>query len=424
MMDTTSSQKLYEQACNVIPGGVSSPVRAFKHVGGYPIFINSAKGAYIIDADDNKYIDYVQSFGASILGHANGEVEKAVIEAVKAGTSFAAPTVGEVELAEKIIGRVPGCEKIRFVSSGTEAVMTAVRLARAFTKRSKIIKFDGCYHGHSDALLAGAGSGLATLSLPDSEGVTVGAVSDTIVLAYNEVPQIDESIACVIVEPVAANMGLVPPAPGFLSELRAACSKSGALLIFDEVITGFRLIYGAASQVFDVRPDIWCFGKVVGGGLPLAAVGGSGEIMDRLAPVGNVYQAGTLSGNPVATAAGNKVLDVLTEASYQELETKTAYLAHGLEEVFADVGIKAKVARYKTLLSIFLGVDNVENYEGAKASAELNLYPEFFYEMLKSGIYLAPSPYETWFVSMSHTTSDLDMTVAAARKAAKAISNV
>ena len=283
-MNTAYSKELYDRACDVIPGGVSSPVRAFKNVKGHPLFIESAKGAYITDVDGNGYVDYVQSFGASILGHANEEVEKSVAKAVRAGTSFAAPTKGEIELAVKITERVPGCEMVRFVSSGTEAVMTAVRLARAFTKRSRIIKFDGCYHGHSDALLAGGGSGLATLGLPDSEGVTEGAVADTIVVEYNKVPELDESIACVIVEPVAANMGLVPPLPDFLPKLRQACDQVGALLIFDEVITGFRLGYGGASNLFNIEPDLWCFGKVVGGGFPLAAIGGHKVIMSSLAP--------------------------------------------------------------------------------------------------------------------------------------------
>ncbi len=420
-MNTAYSKELYDRACDVIPGGVSSPVRAFKNVKGHPLFIESAKGAYITDVDGNGYVDYVQSFGASILGHANEEVEKSVAKAVRAGTSFAAPTKGEIELAVKITERVPGCEMVRFVSSGTEAVMTAVRLARAFTKRSRIIKFDGCYHGHSDALLAGGGSGLATLGLPDSEGVTEGAVADTIVVEYNKVPELDESIACVIVEPVAANMGLVPPLPGFLPKLRQACDQVGALLIFDEVITGFRLGYGGASNLFNIEPDLWCFGKVVGGGFPLAAIGGHKVIMSSLAPLGGVYQAGTLSGNPVATAAGNQVLDLLDESSYEQLEEKASYLVDGMQKIFEASGIKAVVNHFGTLFSVFLATDSVANYADAKISGDSHLYPIFFHEMLNNGIYLAPSPYETWFVSLSHGMAELDATLAAAKKAALAV---
>ena len=420
-MNIAYSNELYNRACDLIPGGVSSPVRAFKNVGGHPLFIKSAKGAYITDVDENSYVDYVQSFGASILGHANEEVEKSVLEAVRAGTSFAAPTKGEIELAMKITERVSGCEMVRFVSSGTEAVMTAVRLARAFTKRSRIIKFEGCYHGHSDALLAGGGSGLATLGLPDSEGVTEGAVADTIVVEYNKVPKLDESIACVIVEPVAANMGLVPPLPDFLPQLRQACNQVGALLVFDEVITGFRLGYGGASNLFDIEPDLWCFGKVVGGGFPLAAIGGHKEIMTCLAPLGGVYQAGTLSGNPVATAAGNKVLDLLDQSSYIELEEKVNYLVDGLRKILEAADIKAVVNQFGTLFSIFLATDSVVNYKDAKSSGDSQLYSVFFREMLKNGIYLAPSPYETWFVSLSHGVTELDRTLEAAQTAALAI---
>jgi glutamate-1-semialdehyde 2,1-aminomutase len=410
-MDNTNSLDFYERALQVIPGGVSSPVRAFRHVGGSPVFMESANGAYLHDVDGNRYIDYVQSFGASILGHADKRVINAIAEAAAKGTSFAAPTLAEVELSEKIIERVPGCEKIRFTSSGTEAVMTAVRLARACTKRSKIIKFDGCYHGHSDALLAGAGSGAATL--PDSAGVTKGAVSDTVVLPYNKIPDIDDTVACVIVEPAAANMGLVPPCPGFLAGLRAACDAAGAILIFDEVITGFRVSYGGASSLTSIQPDLWCFGKVVGGGLPLAAVGGKKEIMDRLAPLGDVYQAGTLSGNPLATAAGKAVLDALTPESYIELEQKTEYLALNLKEVFVGSGITVTVSSYKTLMSLFFGVEFVNDYEDTRLSAESKMYPKFFHAMLSRGVYLAPSPYETWFVSLAHGSNELEATIKA-----------
>ncbi|MBV8979828.1 MAG: glutamate-1-semialdehyde 2,1-aminomutase, partial [Acidimicrobiia bacterium] len=313
------NSELFKRASEVIPGGVDSPVRAFGSVGGHPYFVARADGCYIWDVEGRRYVDYVQSWGASILGHADPRVVEAVRRAAGDGTSYGAPTEREVLLAEAIRSRVPSCEKVRLVNSGTEAAMSAVRLARGATGRDRIVKFAGCYHGHSDALLAAGGSGLATLGLPGSAGVPSSAVADTVVVPYNVVPDVGDDVACVIVEPVAANMGLVPPAPGFLEGLRAACDAAGALLIFDEVITGFRLGAGGAQGRYGVTPDLSCFGKVIGGGLPLAAFGGRSDVMDLLAPEGPVYQAGTLSGNPLATAAGLAVLDALDEGAYRML---------------------------------------------------------------------------------------------------------
>ncbi len=319
MAERDRSAELWTRASAVIPGGVNSPVRSFRSVGGQPYFVARGEGAYVWDVDGNRFLDFVQSYGATILGHAHPSVVRAVAEAAGRGTTFGAPTEGEVRLAEAICGRVEGCEQVRLVSSGTEAAMSAVRVARGFTGRSRIVKFSGCYHGHSDGLLAGGGSGLATLGLPDSAGVPEAAVAETLVVPYNHVPEIDERVACVIVEPVAANMGLVAPIEGFLAGLRAACDAAGALLVFDEVITGFRIGEGGASAWSGVRPDLWCFGKVIGGGLPVGAFGGRADVLASLAPEGPVYQAGTLSGNPLATAAGLAVLEEMDAAAYDTL---------------------------------------------------------------------------------------------------------
>ena len=325
-----TNESLFERARRVTPGGVNSPVRAFKAVGGTPYFVARGEGAYVTDVEGVSYIDYVQSYGASILGHAHPKVVEAVRRAAGEGTTFGAPTPGEVLLGEEICARVPGCEEVRLVSSGTEAAMSAVRLARGATGRERVVLFAGCYHGHSDALLAGGGSGVATLGLPTSAGVPKAAVAETVVAPYNVVPTLGHDVAAVLVEPVAANMGLVPPSPGFLRGLREACTRAGALLIFDEVITGFRVAKGGASSLFGVVPDLWCFGKVVGGGLPLAAFGGQRVVMEQLAPNGPVYQAGTLAGNPVATAAGLAVLSLLDDTDYKELSEFAGRLGAGL----------------------------------------------------------------------------------------------
>ena len=412
------SRELFRRACEVIPGGVSSPVRAFGSVGSTPYFVRSAEGARIVDADGRVYLDYVQSWGASILGHAHPDVLSAIGRAASRGTTFGAPTEDEVLLAEAIVEAVEGVDEVRFVSSGTEATMTAIRLARGVTGRAKVVKFAGCYHGHSDGLLAAGGSGVATLGLPGSAGVPESAVADTVVVPYNTVPVLDEAVAAVIVEPVAANMGLVPPATGFLEGLRAACDEVGALLVFDEVITGFRLARGAASGLLGVRPDLWTFGKVIGGGLPLAALGGRRDIMEHLAPVGAVYQAGTLSGNPLATAAGLAVLDRLDEDRYEELADRVARLGRGLAEVIGSAGLPVQVPVSRTLFAVFFTDEPVTDYEGAKAAAAGDLYPAFFLAMAARGVALAPSAYEVGFVSMAHDEVDVERTIHLAAEAA------
>ncbi len=412
------SAALFARAGGVIPGGVNSPVRAFRSVGGEPFFVDSAHGAYVFDADKNRYLDYVQSWGASILGHAHPAVVEAVCEAAARGTTYGAPTEAEVLLAEAIVAATPGADMVRLVSSGTEAAMTAVRLARGFTGRDRVVKFAGCYHGHSDALLAAGGSGVATLGLADSAGVPRGAIAETLVAPYNVVPALDERVACVIVEPVAANMGLVPPEPGFLEGLRAACDEVGALLVLDEVITGFRVGPNGASGRYGVVGDLVCLGKVVGGGLPLAALAGRREVMASLAPLGPVYQAGTLSGNPVATAAGLAVLAELGAQRYETLEATVSRLAAGLDEAFARAGVRAQVPRAATLLGIFFADAPVRNYDDARAAAANGRYAAFFQAMLTRGVALAPSPYEVAFTSLAHGDDEVELTLEAARDAA------
>ena len=417
-MDKRTNDALFERALRVIPGGVNSPVRAFRSVGGDPYFVVRGEGAYVWDVEGTRYLDYVQSYGASILGHAHPKVIDAVKRAAAEGTSFGAPTEREVLLAEEICRRVEGCEQVRLVSSGTEATMAAVRLARGVTGRDRIVLFAGCYHGHSDGLLAGGGSGVATLGLPASAGVPAAAVADTVVTPYNAVPEIGADVACVIVEPVAANMGLVPPAPGFLEGLREACDRAGALLIFDEVITGFRLAYGGAAEVFGVQPDLWCFGKVIGGGLPLAAFGGRRDLMEHLAPAGDVYQAGTLSGNPLATAAGLAVLSELDHSSYAQLSATVGRFAVGLSDV---LGPDVQVPVAGPLIGVFFARHPVVDYEGSKTSASTGRYPALMHGLLERGVAIAPGAYEVFFPSLAHSEADLARTVEAFGEVAAAI---
>ncbi|MEY3360550.1 MAG: hypothetical protein RL531_269 [Actinomycetota bacterium] len=421
------NEDLFARAQAVIPGGVNSPVRSFRSVGGTPFFVASAKGSTITDANGTTYLDFVQSWGASILGHAHPDVIEAVQRAAEAGTSYGAPTEREALLAEEIVARVDSVEKVRMVSSGTEAAMTAVRLARGVTGRSKVIKFAGCYHGHLDALLVAAGSGVATLGIPGSAGVTAGAVADTVVVPFNDLAALDRALdehaadlAAILVEPIAANMGLVPPAPGYLEGLRERCDRTGAMLVFDEVITGFRVARGGAQARFGIRPDVSVFGKVVGGGLPLAVVGGPAAVMDELAPLGPVYQAGTLSGNPLATAAGLAVLAHLDDAAYGRLEASAARLADGLRGAFADAGLPMQVTQAGTLVGMFLSASPVTNYAEAQ-TADHDTYARLFHGLLDRGVWFAPSGYETLFPSLAHTDEEIDRTVAVAREAAAAL---
>jgi len=417
-----TNEELFARAQAVIPGGVNSPVRAFLGVGATPYFVARGQGPWVWDVEGRRRIDYVQSYGASILGHADPGVLQAVGRAAVEGTTFGAPTAREVELAELLCARVEGLEMVRLVSSGTEASMSALRVARGATGRDKIVKFAGCYHGHADALLAAGGSGVANQGLSGSAGVPASAVADTVVVPYNVVPALGEDVAAVIVEPVAANMGLVAPASGFLQGLRDACDQAGALLIFDEVITGSRLGAGGASELFSVRPDLWCFGKVIGGGLPIGAFGGRREVMSCLAPLGPVYQAGTLAGNPLATAAGLAVLGRLDGSAYATLAATAARLAAGLAgAIAAGTGGEwpVQVPCVGPLVGVFFVDRPVENYDEAKAAADNGRYAAFFRALLEEGAALAPGPYEVLFPSLAHGEAEIDETISAAERAAK-----
>lgn len=420
-LNRRGSDKLFAEAKRYIPGGVDSPVRAFRAVGGRPLFISKGQGSHIYDVDGNAYIDYVCSWGPLILGHAHPRIIAALNNVIEKGTSFGAPTERETILARMITSAMPSMELVRFVNSGTEATMSALRLARAFTGRDKIVKFSGCYHGHSDGLLAKAGSGITTLGLPDSAGVTKAYTRNTVVAAYNNLDGVKRifsrfgrQIAAIIIEPVAANMGVVLPRPGFLEGLRRISADNGSLLIFDEVITGFRLAYGGAQSVYKVTPDLTCLGKIIGGGLPVGAYGGRKDIMELVAPLGPVYQAGTLSGNPLAMAAGIEALSILSEPNtYEKLDMRTKMLAQRLERAAAKAGVKLSIARAGSMLTPFFNARGVTDYDSA-LSSDTALYARFFNHMLEQGIYLPPSQFEAVFTSLAHTEEDIEKTLAAA----------
>ena len=429
-MNTQASEKLYHRAGTVLPGGVNSPVRAFKAVGGTPLFIERAEGAYLIDVDGNRYVDYVGSWGPMLIGHAHPQIINAVRTALSKGTSYGAPTEVEVELAEMVIDAVPSVEMVRFVNSGTEATMSALRLARAYTKRDKIVKFEGCYHGHADMLLVQAGSGLMTLGLPDSPGVPDSAVADTLVAQFNNLDSVQNlfeqnpaEIAAIIVEPIAGNMGVVPPQAGFLEGLRKIAGAGGALLVFDEVMTGFRVAFGGAQSLFKVTPDLSCLGKIIGGGFPVGAYGGRKEIMELVAPSGPVYQAGTLSGNPITMTAGLETLKILKKTgTYDKLEHLSEKLAHGIRQAAESVGLPLFQTRVGSMSGMFFTSKKVVDLATAKTS-DTKKYARFFTEMLNRGIYFAPSQFEAAFVSLAHDQEQIDQTISAAKEIFEIISS-
>ena len=422
------SSQLFIEAEKVIPGGVNSPVRAFKGVGGTPIFVKRAQGAYLYDEDGNKLIDYINSWGPMILGHAYPPVIDAITERAKSGTSFGMPTELETQIAQLAVSMVPNIDKIRFVNSGTEACMSAIRLARGFTNKNKIIKFAGCYHGHSDSFLIQAGSGASTFGTPNSPGVTPGTAQDTLLANYNDLESVrnlfeanKNQIAALIVEPVAGNMGCVPPLGGFLEGLRELCTENEALLIFDEVMTGFRLAKGGVQELFNIKADIVCFGKVIGGGLPVGAFAARNEIMNFLAPVGPVYQAGTLSGNPLAMAAGLAMLQEINTNTqlFDNLDKKTAYLEAGIHKVLTQNGVVYTINRVGSMISVHFDAQPVVDFQTAK-NGDNETFKKFFHGLLKEGVYIAPSAYETWFITDALTYEDLDFTISAIDKVSKA----
>lgn len=431
MNSYSKSLAAFAEAKRYIVGGVNSPVRAFKSVGGSPLFFDSGSGAYVKDIDGNRYIDYVGSWGPLILGHTHPDVVEAIKRSAASGTSFGAPTLLETKLARLITTLVPSLELVRMVNSGTEATMSAVRLARGFTKRDKIVKFEGCYHGHGDSFLIAAGSGVATLGIPDSPGVTEGTAKDTLIARYNDLASVrdlfdkcGDRIAAIIVEPVAGNMGVVPPGEGFLEGLRSITAQFGALLIFDEVMTGFRVAPGGAQELYKIKPDLSTFGKVIGGGLPVGAYGGRMDIMENIAPLGNIYQAGTLSGNPLAMAAGLATLSVIKDNPqfYADLEKRSARLAEGLMDNCRQAGIPAVLNRIGSMMTLFFtDKKKVFSWETAKP-ANTALYAKYFQASLEGGIYLAPSQFEAAFVSAAHSDEDIEKTIEAGREALKGLS--
>jgi len=428
-MNKEISSTLYSSAKEVMPGGVNSPVRAFNAVGGEPLFIKSGKGSQIIDVDGNKFIDYVASWGPLIFGHAHPRVVEAIIRQAELGTSYGASTELEIELAEKVVSAIPSVEVVRMVNSGTEAVMSALRLARGITGRDKIVKFEGCYHGHADSLLVKAGSGLVSLGIPECPGIVSSLAEKTLNLSYNDAEGVRDlferegkNIAALIVEPIAGNMGVIPPIPGFLQTLREETKKAGALLIFDEVISGLRVSLGGAQKLFGITPDITCMGKIIGGGLPVGAYGASKEVMDHISPVGSIYQAGTLSGNPLAMAAGNVILDLLSEPRvYELLEEKSKKLCDGFQKNTQELGISAQFTRVGSMFSMFFTDQPVTNFESVK-TCDTKFFKNYFNGLLEEGIYIAPSQFEAGFMSAIHSDKEIEQTIDANLKALKVAS--